>query len=251
MKIFRFLILLLAVGCATPLQIPPEFTEKVIETSDFDFVIRQKVPQPNFPYKIYIEGDGHAFNAYGEPTFDPTPRGTFLRQIAFADTHQNVVYMARACQFRQNKRCEQKYWTTARFAPEIIAAQAEAVKQIVGNNAVTLVGFSGGAQIAGLIAVTHPEIKVTKIITIAGNLDHPAWTAYHHVPALTESLDLNDYRAAFAKIPQTHYAGTDDTIMPPFLIENFADKTQRVIIVKGAEHNDGWDAVLPEIRGAD
>ena len=251
MKILRFLILLLITGCVTPLQVPPEFTSKTVETPDFDFMVMQKITQPNKSYKIYIEGDGYAFNAYGEPTTDPTPHGTLVRQIAFGDLHPNVVYMARACQFVQHKLCTQKYWTTARFAPEIITAQADAVKQIIGNNAVTLVGFSGGAQIAGLIAVTHPEIKVQKIITIAGNLDHPAWTKHHRVPPLSESADLNDYREELAQIEQTHYVGTEDTIMPPFLNENFVNDTHRIVVVKGADHNSGWDSVIPEIRNAD
>lgn len=246
-----FLICCILAGCAAPLTVPPEFKQTTVETADFDFAVWQKIEQPNAPYKIYIEGDGYAFNAYGRPTNDPTPRGTFMRQTAFADTHPNVVYMARACQFIQHKKCEQKYWTTARFAPEIVAAQASAIGQIVGTRPVTLVGFSGGAQIAGLIAVAHPEIKVRKIITIGGNLDHPAWTAYHNVPPLADSADLNDYRAAFAKIPQVHYVGAKDTVIPPALNQDFVTNSAPVIVVKGASHNDGWDEILPQIWHAD
>ena len=234
-------------GCAN-LIIPDEFQYRKIATADFDFASWQKVTTANGLYKIYIEGDGHAFDANGHPTTDPTPQGTMLRELAFTDYQPNVIYLARACQFVQHKKCAQKYWTTARFAPEIIAAQAEAVKQIAGNAPVILIGFSGGAQIAGLIAVQNPDIKVKKIITIAGNLDHSAWTEYHHVPALSESLDLNNYRQEFNVIPQIHYVGTEDKIMPPFLNRNFVADKSTVHQVEGAGHNYGWGKVFVNIH---
>ncbi|MBR2299926.1 MAG: hypothetical protein IJ870_05075 [Alphaproteobacteria bacterium] len=59
----------------------------------------QKITDKNAPYKIYIEGDGFAFNAHGSPTTNPTPKNTFLRQIAFNDPSKNVVYLARPCQY--------------------------------------------------------------------------------------------------------------------------------------------------------
>ena len=101
------------------------------------------------------------------------------------------------------------------------------------------------------MAVTDPEIKVRKIITIGGNLDHSAWTTYHHVPPLKDSADLNDYREAFAKFMQIHYVGEDDTIMPPFLNQNFVADPQTVIVVDDASHSGGWDEVIPLIRQAD
>ena len=247
MKIAVFLLCFILIGCTTSLRIPPEFEKKVVTTPDFDFAVWQKTEQPSAPYKIYIEGDGSSFDATGRPTSDPTPRGTFMRSAAFADFHPNVVYMARACQYINRKKCEQKYWTSARFAPEIIAAQADAVRQIVGDNPVTVIGFSGGAQIAGLIAVTRRDIHIKKIITVGGNLDHPAWTAYHQVPALADSDDLNRYHAAFDKIEQIHYVGSADSVMPPQLNLNFVADTSTVVVVKGASHNKGWDKILPQI----
>lgn len=234
-------------ACAT-LQVPDDFIYTEIETSAFDFATWQKISDKSAPYKVYIEGDGFAFNAHGQPTSDPTPLNTLVRELAFGDTHPNVIYMARACQFVQHKQCAQKYWTIARFAPEVVAAQADALKQIVGSAPVTLVGFSGGAQVAALITVLHPEINVRQIITIAGNLDHPAWTTHHNVPPLTESLDLNAYRAKFAKFKQIHYVGADDVIMPPALNRAFAADKSSVIEVKDATHNSGWNTVFAEIR---
>ena len=242
------LIISLFFAACTTLQIPDDFVYQEVETPDFDIVVWQKVSNPLLPYKVYIEGDGYSFNSAGQPTSNPTPRGTLVRNMAFGDNSANVVYMARACQFVLHKKCAQKYWTTARFAPEIIAAEANALEQIVQNRPVILVGFSGGAQVAGLIAVTHPEIKVQKIITIAGNLNHPEWTQHHQVPPLSDSMDLNDYADKFAAFPQIHYVGEKDEIMPPFLNRDFVADKQTVREVKGATHTSGWEKIIPEIH---
>ena len=207
----------------------------------------QKITQPQGVYKIYIEGDGYAFNAYGRPSQDPTPRGTLLREIAFNDPSPNVIYLARPCQFVKSSICSQRHWTTARFAPEVVNAEYEAVKQIAGTHEVILIGFSGGAQIAGLISAAKPGLKVKKLITIAGNLDHLAWTQYHKLPELNESLNLESYQQQYLKIPQIHFVGTDDANIVPNLTENFVDGKWPIVKVEGATHSSGWEEIYPLI----
>lgn len=247
MKLKYFALYLLLVGCSTVYP-PADFKYKSVNTDAFEFASWQKITDKNANYKIYIEGDGFSFNAYGMPTTDPTPRSTLVRDLAFGDKNPNVIYLARACQFIKSKNCAQKYWTTARFSAQIADAEAQAIKQIVGNKSVILIGFSGGAQIAALVAVRNPEISVSKIVTIAGNLDHSAWTAYHKVPPLAESLDLRDYYVAFKKITQIHYVGDKDEIIPPFLTYNFVTDKSAIIKVEGATHNRGWDKIMPQIQ---
>ena len=84
--------------------------------------------------------------------------------------------------------------------------------------------------------------NIKKIITIAGNLDHVAWTTYHRLPPLSDSLNAADYKSRLANIPQIHYIGTEDKIIPPELSHTFADH-HRFIEVQGATHNDGWDVI--------
>ena len=143
--------------------------------------------------------------------------------------------------------CAQRHWTTARFAPEVINAEYQAIKEIVGNNDVILIGFSGGAQVAGLISSAKQGLNVKKIITIAGNLDHQSWTEYHNLLPLNESMNLNDYYTNFIKIPQIHYAGENDKVIPPHLIQQFIKKRVPVIVVKNADHNNGWDKIITDI----
>lgn len=239
-------ILLFLAGCTT-IAAPAGFVYKEIETRDFTIATWQKVTNPAAPYKIYIEGDGYAFNAHGRPTRDPTPRGTLVRELAFGDDSPNVIYLARPCQYVKSPICSQRHWTTARFAPEIVNAEYEAIRKIAGDKPVILIGFSGGAQIAGLAAAAKPGLNVRKIITVAGNLDHSAWTRYHNLPPLDESMNLESYRKQFAQIPQIHYAGTDDDVIPALLIREFAGNGAVVIEVDGASHNAGWESIYRDI----
>lgn len=232
-------------GCSavTP---PPEYKYKEIQAGDFKLASWQKISESGGIYKIYIEGDGHAFNARGKASTNPTPRETLLRELAFGDDSPNVIYLARPCQFIKSSICARRHWTSARFAPEIVNAEYEAVREIAGNNEVILVGYSGGAQIAGLISTAKPGLNVKKLITIGGNLDHLAWSQYHHLPPLNESLNLESYRRQYLQIPQIHYAGSEDKVMPPILIKEFAG-TDNVIVVEGASHGDGWQTVYQQI----
>ena len=192
------IILLLLSGCAA-IKAPADFVYEEIPTKDFTLASWQKITVPFGTYKIYIEGDGYAFNAHGRAAQDPTPRGTLVRKLAFGDDSPNVVYLARPCQYVTSSICSKRHWTTARFAHEIINAEYEAIKQ-------------------------------------------------HNLPPLNESMNLESYRKQFAKIPQIHYVGSDDEIMPPALVREFVGKSGNIIEVRGATHNSGWEEIYPEIR---
>ena len=113
---------------------PADFVYKEVETWNFTLASWQKVTNPAAPYKIYIEGDGYAFNARGKATQDQTPRGTLVREPAFGDNSPNVIYLARPCQYIKSGICSKRHWTTARFALEVINAEYEAIKNIADNN---------------------------------------------------------------------------------------------------------------------
>lgn len=245
-KFLSLLISLLLAGCST-LKAPTDFQYKEIKTRDFTLASWQKIQQPDGVYKFYIEGDGHAFNRMGKPTNNPTPQATTLRDMAFGDNSPNVIYLARPCQFVTSPICSQRHWTTARFAPEVINAEFLAIKQIAGNNDLILIGYSGGAQIAGLISAAKPGLNVKKLVTIAGNLDHLAWTTYQKLPPLNESLNLESYRNQYLGIPQIHYVGSDDKTMPPVLVEEFVGHKWPVVTVQNANHGTGWEKIYPAI----
>lgn len=243
---FIFITGFVLTACQT-LIVPQEFERKDITTSTFTLTAWHKNIGQAQSVKIYIEGDGHSFNAHGFPTSDPTPHSYFLREIAFADKNNQVTYLARPCQFHKDKKCEAKYWSTARFSAEVIKAEADAVKKIAGDKPVILIGYSGGAQVAALIGVLYPEIKVKKIITIAGNLDHQTWTSRLNLLPLSQSLNLADYQEDFFKINQIHYIGAKDTIILPDITKNFVQNKAPVKQIDEATHHSGFEKIIPQI----
>lgn len=243
----KILLLLFLSSCST-LTIPNDFVYKEIETPYFRLASWQKISHPSKPFKVYIEGDGSAFRSSGMVSSNPTPKGTLLREIAFGDKNENVIYLARPCQFVLGKNCEPKYWSSARFSPEVIESTHSAIKNIANDNDVILIGFSGGAQISGLVAVKYNDIKIKKLITVAGNLDVESWIQYHNVTPLYLSESITPYKTQYQKIPQIHYVGNKDIVVPKNITQNFITDKSTIVIVDDASHNKGWNSIYDEIR---
>ncbi|MDR0967335.1 MAG: hypothetical protein LBL75_00685 [Rickettsiales bacterium] len=241
---YLFVFLFFLTGCAG-LQIPSDFKYYDIKTDFFTIASWQKITTDDGVIKVYIEGDGHAFNRLGRPTSDPTPHGTLVRDLAFADTSENVVYLARPCQFIQGGGCDKKYWTTARFSQEVIQSEYIAIKKIAGSRPVVLIGYSGGAQVAGLLATTT-NLNIKKVITLAGNLDFNTWTSEFNMPPLSESLALENYKKDFMKISQIHYVGEFDKIIPMKITTDFVG-SENVVVVPGADHSKGFEVIYTKI----
>ncbi len=234
-------------GCAH-IEAPTEFVYTEVQTSGFKIAAWQKITQPDAPVKIYVEGDGHAFRGSGTVSSNPTPHGILLRQIAFGDMHPNVIYLARPCQFVKDEKCTPQDWSNARFSDRAVQSEYEAVRQLTGSAPLTLVGYSGGAQIAGLMAVKYNDLNIQKLVTVAGNLDVAAWVDYHHLTPLDLSDDLRHWQKQYAAFRQVHYVGTDDANIVPNITENFVVDKRTIKYVDGASHNSGWEESFPDIR---
>lgn len=74
-----------------------------------------------------------------------------------------------------------------------------------------------------------------------------AWTQYHNLSPLNESMNLENYRKQFAKIPQIHYVGSNDKVMPPILAREFIGNDDLIIEVDGASHNEGWGKIYNKV----
>ena len=206
----------------------------MVQTPTYAVATWQKINNPkNNNIHIYLEGDGHAYNALGLPTNDPTPHSVLMKRLAVQDTFDNVVYMARPCQFIMDKHCTQQDWTTGRFAQRIIDAQTNAINQIAKDKQITLVGYSGGAMVSGLIIKQNPWMRFEKWITVAGVLDHQKWTNYFGDPPLTESLNMN----TLPNVPQTHFIGARDKTVPYDLARQWAP-IDTLIVIDNATHDN-------------
>lgn len=214
--------------------VPNDFVRQDIQTQNYEIATWQKINNlKNNTLHIYIEGDGHAFNVYGRPSFDPTPQSTTLRQIAFNDNFDNVVYIARPCQFVMDKKCSVSDWTNGRFSQKIIDSVAFAIKQISKGRDIVLIGYSGGAMVSGLVIEQNKDLSVKQWFTIAGVLDHDKWTQYFGDEKLDASLNLKQ----LPKIKQTHFVGDRDDVVPYELAKQWANEKD-IVLIENATHDN-------------
>lgn len=230
----RILLAFLLVGCAgSNWTMPENFAYKPIRTNEYTIASWQKSEQPDSDnIHIYIEGDGHAFDSYGQPTTDPTPHSNFMRNMAMQDESPNVIYLARPCQFIMDTRCTESDWTNGRFSQKIINAMKSAIKQTAKNKKITIIGYSGGAMISELIIAQNQDLNFEKWITIAGVLDHKKWTTYFGDAPLTESINMEK----LPKVEQKHYIGERDKIVPLELARTWANESD-LIVIPNATHD--------------
>jgi pimeloyl-ACP methyl ester carboxylesterase len=229
------------------------FEKVYVKSAPFILNSYQKIRNPNGDYVFYIEGDGLAFTR-GSISKNPTPTTNQFLKLALEDHHNNVIYLARPCQYvpvELNEPCRNnKYWTSDRFSQESVTSIYNAIMSISHNHKFDIVGFSGGGAIATLISSEHPE-KIGSLVTVAGNLDHIAFNDYHNVPHMLGSLNPIDFTDKLTGVRQLHLCGSRDDRVPCFIAEKFNKKissdSSEVIIIKGASHNDGWSHIWKKV----
>lgn len=206
--------------------------------------------------RVYIEGDGKAWLSRSRPSSDPTPDTPVSFHLAVADNHPAVFYMARPCQFVEgdNRRnCIMPFWTSARFSEPVIHdlnQMLDKAKSMANAQRLELVGYSGGGAVALLLAARRDDVSM--VITIAGNLDHVYWTNLHKVSPLRDSLNPADYVAQTQMIKQVHIVSTDDSVIPPSVVQSYMShmtdpSKTRIVTVSGVEHTGAWDTLAPGI----
>lgn len=204
---------------------------------------------------LYLEGDGFAWINSRQPSPDPTPLDPLALRLALAQPDGRAAYLGRPCQYlgATQAPCQQRYWTGARFAEEVVAsldAAASQLKRRSGAQRLVLVGYSGGGALALLLAARRSD--VARVISVAGNLDHATWTHQHRVTPLQDSLNPANLRPALAQIPQVHLQGGADRIVPPLLAQAFVagyptGHRARVEVLAGYDHHCCWVQHWPQL----
>jgi pimeloyl-ACP methyl ester carboxylesterase len=204
------------------------------------------------PLVVFIEGDGYAWADRNQPSTNPTPYRPVGLELAAAHTGNQVLYLARPCQYiplSEEPNCNVTIWTTARFSPTVIDAFDQALtaaKRERGAGRLVLVGYSGGGVIATALAARRPD--VAGLITIAAPLNLPDWTALHGVSPMTGSVDPMGLAGKLAGLRQRHIAGGNDTVVPVPIIKSFADRVGvPVTVVADMPHNGPWQRQWPTL----
>jgi hypothetical protein len=224
------------------------FTKEYIKAGRFTLMTYQRLNNRSDTVSIYIEGDGRAWESKHRLSDDPTPSNPVALRLAVQDPADNIVYMARPGQYSPSGLvdCDSRYWSALRFAPEVVESMDGAIdrlKEKSGAKYVELVGYSGGGAIAVLVAARRHDVIALR--TVAGNLNTRAFCDYHHVSQMDGSVNPIDVAPQVVHVPQRHFIGSKDKIVPFVIAETFVkmegDKNnERITVVDDVSHNDGW-----------
>jgi pimeloyl-ACP methyl ester carboxylesterase len=204
---------------------------------------------------VYIEGDGRAWISHQVPSHDPTPKDPLAFRLAVLDPAPKVLYIGRPCQYTSPgvaPKCESRFWTVARFSLPVVEVMDMALKEaknVLRADRLHLIGYSGGGALAVLLASMRRDVAT--LMTVAGNLDHEKWTHYHQVTPLYDSLNPVNV-AASVRCPQVHFVGSEDEIVPPFIVRSFVDRMgdslgTKLVEIPKFDHNCCWVKAWPAL----
>jgi len=242
------------ISLANDLAIKNSLIKKDISSNKFVFRTYGKFEDINKVMKIYIEGDGLAWINRRTISSDPSPINPIALKFASKDTNPNIFYISRPCQYNLelNKNCDKKYWTNERFSIEVVDSFNEIIdslKKEFNFKDIEIIGFSGGAAIATLVASKRDDIK--KITTIVGNLNHKLLHQIHNLTQTPESLNPINIAEKISHISQVHYIGGKDEIITIDIVNSFIkasknSKNIKTILIKEASHTQAWDNISIE-----
>lgn len=233
-----------------------DWTVSMLSTDHFQLTAFEPRNRPKTKnLRVYIEGDGLAWISRHRPSSDPTPRTPMALLLALQDSYRAVAYLARPCQYGSaaTTACEPRFWTSHRYAETVVLSMGQALDQLKKQWQATtleLVGYSGGATVAALLAARRDDVK--QLITVAGNLDHAYWTQLHQITPLHGSLNPADFAGALAHVRQRHLVGEKDSNITPEVVFSYvrrlpADAPVAVHIIKGFDHACCWQHDWPQL----
>jgi hypothetical protein len=221
----------------------------------FTLATWSRITDPKQPLTVYIEGDGLAWITPTDISPDPTPTDPLALRLAAEDPAANLVYIARPCQYRPppgTVACDPAYWTDGIFSQQVITATATVIRSFAAQTSggVRLVGYSGGGALAVLVARLVPG--VLDLRTVAGNIDTAAFVQYHGVTPYRNSLDPADNASHLKSLPQIHFVGGRDDIVPGLVAGAYAARMGEtrclgIVTLSDAGHEEGWVEAWPAL----
>jgi pimeloyl-ACP methyl ester carboxylesterase len=203
---------------------------------------------------VFIESDGAPWPWPDTPPDDPTPVKPLVIGLAVSEPSNHVAYVARPCQFLSPAElagCDPALWTNGRFRSDAVRAveiAVDGIKARSGASRVNLVGFSGGGAMASLVASRRGDVGC--LVTIAAPLDTSAWADAIGVTRLAASMNPADSAVRLVGLPQTHFSGKDDAVVPERSAGRFRATNPGAtwIRVAGFDHDCCWEREWAALR---
>lgn len=225
----------------------------------FDNLATYEAGKPEYPdhdgvLRIYLEGDGSPWKHRVIVMPDPTPRNPLMLRLMSYERNP-AVYLGRPCYngFHNQVACDNSLWTSARYSETIVSSMTSAIRALSKRHNATqiwLMGHSGGGTLAMLLAEQLPQ--VTRVVTLAANLDTDGWTKHHRYTPLYSSINPATKQDLRTEIWQWHLIGGRDTVIPVQLIKPVIMRQASAsgFEFPGFSHGCCWEGVWPDVLDA-
>jgi len=247
-------------GCATPSQKFDRrasdlgFLRHNVRGTEFEHAIyRSSGPRSGPLLHVYLEGDASPRMASRYWPADPTPHRPQMLALMALDPAPSLL-LGRPCQHGLNPDCDPTLWTIGRYGESVVASLVAALRRelramgVSGTppSGVVLVGYSGGATLALLMAERLTETRA--VITLAGNLDTKSWTDHHGYVPLLLSLNPAERPPLDPSVIQIHLLGGRDERVPAFLTQPAIARQEGAKLLEYPEfdHECCWASIWPE-----
>ena len=220
------------------------FNENIYSAKFFNIYSLEKIKN-NKDLTVYIEGDGLSWVDRFTPSSNPTPTDPLAFKMALVDESENIIYLARPCQYEWSNNCNEEIWTSAQYSSKVLNSYDEIINYLSKKHKnIHLVGYSGGAGIAMYLASVE-ENNIKSIRTIAGNINHNELSKILNISRLKKSVNFYSIEKKIKNVPQIHYYGLKDKTVPNELQISYTERNTnnnciKIQPVANTSHNEGW-----------
>lgn len=206
---------------------PAWMIKRTVPAGEFSLRAYERIHNRGGVANLYIEGNGSGMLG------DPTPENPIALHLASKDKADNLIYLARPCQYVGTDGCDKI--KNDKYSSTVINGYIAALDEISARYGISgfhLIGYDGGAVIASRLASERSDILSLR--TVAGLLGEAPESAKNLV-----------------KMPQYHFIGGQDSVVPPAHLHSYLQAMPpsscvQTMLVQEADHKDGWVNKWPE-----
>jgi hypothetical protein len=223
--------------------------QKRIKAEPYILTAYERITNKGGYATVYIEGDGQTWVTPFIPSKYPNPINPVSLHMATRDLSDNVIYLARPCQYNQLPKdvcSDPSHWTESRYSKSAINSIQRALNNIKKRNKLKgfhIVGWGGGGSVAIIVSARRNDVMSLR--TVAAVFDHESLTRALKTHPYKNSLNPVDFAFMLSDVPQHHFIGKQDTIISSGFYHKYRERVGssscvRYSIIDNAAHELGW-----------